>query len=238
MRKAEKTCPDCAETIKAAAVVCRYCGYRFSPNDTDAGQREQGEASAPPPAIAVTPATPPRSTRRRGRRIAIAAVAIAAIGVGLFTVVGRAGGPEPQEVVRQYATAMASGHVGRGCAMMTAAGGDEISLAAVKYLSAELGTTVEHADLLSQQIKDLAGDRVCETSGETLVNPQFRVKRFLNEEIDADGTSRVQDIDVTADGDEATVSTAAGVWVLNERQRSLARVECSHLGRPRRGRED
>ena len=28
---ATKKCPDCAETILAAARVCKHCGYRFAP---------------------------------------------------------------------------------------------------------------------------------------------------------------------------------------------------------------
>jgi hypothetical protein len=37
----EKVCPDCAETVKGSARVCRFCGYRFH-----SGADEQGTAAS------------------------------------------------------------------------------------------------------------------------------------------------------------------------------------------------
>jgi hypothetical protein len=31
-----KVCPRCAETVKAAALICRYCGHEFEPGEPEA----------------------------------------------------------------------------------------------------------------------------------------------------------------------------------------------------------
>ena len=36
-----KTCPDCAEEVKAAANVCRFCGYRFDAEATREADAEE-----------------------------------------------------------------------------------------------------------------------------------------------------------------------------------------------------
>jgi|GEM_PF-3496609 len=43
MQADERTCPECAETIKKAAAVCRYCGHRFRSADPSTGPRNEKE---------------------------------------------------------------------------------------------------------------------------------------------------------------------------------------------------
>lgn len=48
MTDGEKICPDCAETVKAAAKVCRFCGHRFD----EAGA--QGEVVGDQPGVTLS----------------------------------------------------------------------------------------------------------------------------------------------------------------------------------------
>ena len=63
MSSTEKICPMCAETVKAAAFICRYCGYEFPPRAEEnflPGEEQPGPSSPQP----IPPAPRTHRTRR------------------------------------------------------------------------------------------------------------------------------------------------------------------------------
>ena len=73
-----KTCPQCAEDIKAAALVCRFCGHRFDATTVQA---------PPPPIVAARPRTPPRETASpRTSGAAVAAFICSVLGLWIVSI--------------------------------------------------------------------------------------------------------------------------------------------------------
>jgi len=51
MNSGEKSCPDCAETIKSAAMVCRFCGFRMNNMRGSLPQYVQQQEQQPSPVL-------------------------------------------------------------------------------------------------------------------------------------------------------------------------------------------
>lgn len=71
MQSSDKTCPMCAETVKSAARVCRFCGHRF----------DTGEMSPPSPAVPVKAvASQEEQVARWGAGLALVAASLMLVG--------------------------------------------------------------------------------------------------------------------------------------------------------------
>lgn len=88
MEADEKTCPRCAETVKAAALVCKHCGHEFAP--------AQRNIASPASASSLRGVTQPAANPApKGRTFLVVAAIIVGV-IILLAVLGAVVGPQQQ----------------------------------------------------------------------------------------------------------------------------------------------
>lgn len=104
MNADEKTCPRCAETIKAAAVVCRYCGHEFATEPAPPPQEPKPTSSTWRSNIAAAPPAEAASDKRSVGKIVGWGCAIF-LGIALIGAIAGGGGTKSNSVASNAATA-------------------------------------------------------------------------------------------------------------------------------------